>query len=241
MTGMKSDIADRLAQAIAQHAPLPVFPKALTLQEGYTLQQAVTQARTGGRIAGVKAGLTDPSIQALFGLDHALIGYLYADGALAPDCRLPHIPGRMLEVEAAVFVDEKGHPTAIAPAIEIVHLAFEVPTDMTPANLVACNLGADAFILGEPQPWTPELDTLAVTLSHDGKTVNQTDLSKALNGPAQAAAWMHGEICTRGLTAFPTDEEALYLTGACGTVVAAEPGVYEADYGVLGQLRFEIS
>jgi len=233
--------AERLAQSIRNHTPMPAFPELTSLEAGYDLQHKVTRARTRSKpIGGIKAGVTSPAIQSLFGLDHALIGALYEDRRLSSGCQLTHIPGQMIEVEAAVIVDETGNPTALAPAIEFVHLSFDVPTDMTVANLVACNLGADAYLIGDLKPWSQNLNASAVTLKRDGVIINQTRLSEALNGPVSGVKWMQEEALKRGLMTSQTNHKQIYLIGACGDVVPAEPGAYTADFDGLGQISFEI-
>lgn len=234
---MSPGFADALATAIASHAPLPAFARELTLDDAYRLQHEVTRARTGGATGGIKAGVTAPPMQSFLGIDHALIASLYADSRYENRCRIPYVEGRRLECELAIVVDGQGRPAAIAPAIEIVLVQFSRPADFSAANLLACNLGADAYIVGDPIPWDPSFNEAKVVLSRGGEVLNQAEMSDALGGPESASAWMWNEARRCG---FECSEGTLLLGGACGTVVSSEEGQYRADFGDLGAVEFEV-
>jgi len=234
---VSSDFSDALAGAISNHAVLPEFEAELSLDEAYRLQFAVAQKRARGGIGGIKAGVTAAALQAFFEIDHALIGRLYSDSRLASGCSFPHLEGRTLECEVAIIVDGEGRPKAIAPAIEIVLLRFARPADASAANLVACNLGADAYIVGNLVPWDPSFNEASVELRRGEEVLNRAALKDALGGPEQGARWIAREAKQRG---FECEDDALFLGGACGSVVSAEVGPYTADYGRLGTIEFEI-
>lgn len=227
-----------MRDAIINHQPLPKFDAPFEVDAAYAFQKALVAdiAQTGA--GGIKAGVTNAMAQQFLGLEHALLGRLYPQGQLASGCRLLHLPGRLIELEIAVWLDAKGRPTAIAPAIELVFLQFSADADMTAGNLVACNLGADQYIVGTPQPFSDAFDAQPMALSHNGQEVAATTSSAALGGPSEAAAWMAAEAARRG---FYMADETLLLTGACGQVVPAETGEYVADYGQLGTIAFTVS
>ena len=226
-----------LADAITNHQPLPKFDAVLSLDEAYALQHRLTESLCPDGRGGLKAGVTAAPAQQFFGLGHALLGSLYPQGRLQPGCTLPHLPGRMVELEIAVFLDAEGRPVGIAPALELVYVKFGDDGDFSAANLTACNLGADQFIIGDRRPWSEDVK-LTMTLSRDGSEVSVADSSEALGGPTAAAAWMWAEAAKRG---FKTGGETVLLTGACGQVVPGEAGSYHADYGQLGSISFSIS
>ena len=235
---MSLKFADELSAAITRHAPLPAFETELSLEASYRLQHEVTRVRTQGAVGGIKAGVTAPPMQSFFKLDHALIGSLYADSRYGSGCRLPYVEGRNLECEVAIVVDGEGCPKAVAPAIEIVFVRFGRPTDMSAANLVACNLGADAFIVGDFVPWDPAFNDARVELSRADESLNEAAMREALGGPGRAATWMWEEAKLRG---FECADGTLFMGGACGAVVPADVGVYRADFGRLGAVDFEIT
>ena len=233
----EDDLAIGFAEAIKAHAPLPEVAQTFDLDAAYALQHRVTAFRSPQGLGGVKLGVTNPQAQAFFGLDHALLGGLYSDAQLSDGVSIQKVAGRGLETEFAVLVDAEGQPRAIAPAIEVVFVSFSRKSDMTGPNLVAGNLGADLFVVGDFLPWdSPHADVTA-TLMRDGELVNEASMNEALGGPAAALPWVWSEMKSRG---YPVRDETLILMGACGGVVPAETGSYEADYGQMGKLRFSI-
>ncbi|MGI9345428.1 MAG: hypothetical protein ACR2PW_04100, partial [Gammaproteobacteria bacterium] len=143
-----------------------------------------------------------------------------------------------IECEVAFWCDAKGQIQAVAPAFELVFVQFSQPTDMTAANLVASNMGADLYIVGDRLPWSANLQEIAMVLRRDGVVVNDTSAAEALDGPLRAAQWMWKEAQNRQ---FVCGEQTLFLAGACGQVVPASCGCYEADFGPLGRLSLEVA
>lgn len=226
-----------IAKAISDGAPLPAIDKAYSLSEAYVLQHDVTHAVSAGCVAGIKAGVTAPAAQQFFGLDHALLGSLYAAGRVENGAAIDFVAGRMIECELAVLVDQNARPIAVAPAIEFVRVNFSRAEDLTAANLVLCNLGAERFLAGDFLPWERASEEVSVSLSRETVIVNQADMADALGGPVAAAPWMCGEAIKRG---FSVKENTLLLTGACGSAVPADKGHYVADYGAFGKIEFRI-
>ena len=130
-------------------------------------------------------------------------------------------------------MDGEGRPIACAPALELVSLNFARETDMNATNLLAANLGAEFIVLGEFQPWEKEFDDLAISLSHNGTPVNSGEVQDALGGPSLSAGLICSEARARGYDLTP---DPILMTGACGHVVPAEKGKYEADFGTLGSV-----
>lgn len=230
-------LASGIAEAILNGAPLPAINKAYSLNEAYILQHAVTRAVTATNVAGIKAGVTAPAAQEFFGLDHALLGSLYDAGQVEQNGSIDFVPGRLIECELAVLVDKNAQPISVAPAVEFVRVNFERPEDLTAANLVLSNLGAELFIVGEFLPWERAGEEISVSLWRGSDVVNQADMFEALGGPVEAAPWMCDEAIKRG---FRLNGNTLLLTGACGTAVAADKGHYVAEYGSFGKLTFEV-
>jgi 2-keto-4-pentenoate hydratase len=231
------ELISGIARAIASRTQLPSIDIELTLSEAYALQHELTKQLCPGGRGGIKAGVTAPGAQKHFGVDHGLIGSLYGDSRLGDGCRLPFTKGRMLECELAVLIDSDGTPKAIAPAIEVVLVQFARPEDMTAANLVLSNLGADGYIVGQFQAWSPPYSEVSVALRRNDEIINQAAMAESLGGPEKSVPWICQEARSRR---FAISADTLLLTGACGKVLPAEVGHYSADFGPLGQMRFEI-
>ncbi len=225
------------ARSIRAHEPLPEVSEQLELVEAYQLQHKVTALRTGDVPGGIKLGVTNPAAQGFFGLDHALLGSLYRDSRLESGATIPFLEGRALETEFAVLVDESGNPKAIAPAIEIVFVSLSRKSDMSAANLVVSNLGADLFLVGEFLPWDSPHSDVVATLRRGDEVVNEASMNDALGGPTKALPWIWEEVQKRG---YAVNGDTLIMMGACGSVVPAEQGSYQADYGAMGSLAFSV-
>ena len=233
--GAHAKFASQLAAAIAAQAEWPAFEAQLDLDEAYAMQHEVTRLHSGPNVGGIKAGVTDPTIQKFLGLDHALLGSLYGSTRHKVGSTIPYLEGRMIETEIALMIDADGRPLAIAPAIEFVRLKFSRPSDMSAPNLVVSNLGTESFIVGEFLPWNEDLEDIPMVLRQEGEIVNETNASLALGGPAPAARWMHREAIARG---FEPSEETVFLAGLCGVAVAANKADFTAEYGQLGAISF---
>ena len=88
-------------------------------------------------------------------------------------------------------------------------------------------------MLGKFQPWKREFDDLPISLSYNGVSINSGDVTDALGGPFLSAGLIFSEARARGYDLQP---DPILMTGACGQVVPAEKGKYEADFGALGSV-----
>ena len=231
------ELAPAIASAILAGAQLPTFDAAMTLDEAYGVQHDVLGLCAPEGLAGIKAGMTTPTSQSFFGVDKFLLGGICPKTVQSSGWAVPFRAGRLIECEVALRVDGEGHPIACAPALELVSLNFGRETDMNATNLLAANLGAEFIVLGEFQPWKEEFDTLAISLSHNGASVNSADAKEALGGPTLSAGLMCSEASTRGYDLTP---DLIWMTGACGRVVPGEGGKYEACFGALGSIYLEV-
>ena len=233
-----SELADNMAAAIRTGEPLPKMPAGLDLDEAYAIQKEVVAALAGGALAGLKAGMTAAAGQQQFGLTHPLIGSLYGSGRLASGAKFESAPGVSLECEIGIVIDAHGAPKTAGPVIEVPRMAFADADDRTGANLTACNIAADRYIVGAQQPLRDSYGDVQITLTRDGETVCSAPASDALGGPQAALAWMLDEARKRGLS---VAADMLLITGACGGIHPAAPGHYVADYGDLGRVEFTVT
>ena len=232
------EIVDGMAAAIRDGGTLPKMPGGLSLEDAYELQKKVVGAASGGAVAGLKAGMTAAAGQQAFGLTHPLIGSLYESGRLSSGATFPSAPGVSLECEIGIVVDGDGAPQSAGPVIEVPRMAFADEGDRNGPNLVACNIAADRYIVGEQQPLRDSYGDVQITLTRDGEEVCSAPASDALGGPQAALAWMLNEARQRGLD---IADGMLLITGACGGIHPAVPGHYVADYGDFGRIEFTVT
>lgn len=233
-----SSLVSEIAQAIREKHPLPKMPDGLTLEEGYAIQRELVETLADGPLAGIKAGMTAPGPQKLFGLTHPLVGSLYKWGRMESGASMESRPGVSLECEIGLIVDDRGNPKSAGPVIEVPYLAWSTPEDAKGSNVTAINVGADRYIVGGFSAVRNDYEELSVTLTRDGETLCEANLSDALGGPKKALAWMLEESNRRGLG---ITDGMLLITGACGGIHPAEPGFHVADYGELGTIEFTVT
>lgn len=231
-------LVDDMAAATRSGGTLPKLPAGLTLDEAYEIQKALVAAVAGDAIAGRKAGLTAPASRQQFGIDHPLLGTLFAAGRMKPGVSFPSAPGVMLECEIGVVLGRDGAPKTAGPVIEVPRMAFADGEALTGVNFVACSISADRYIAGESLPLLDSYDDIQVTLTRDGETLSSAPATDALGGPIPALQWMLSESRSRGI---PVADNMLFITGACGGIYPALPGSYRADYGALGSIEFTVT
>ena len=230
-------LAANMAAAIRAGGALPKMPAGLGMEDAYALQRQVVAA-VSSAVSGLKAGMTAPAAQQAFGLTHPVIGSLYEQGRLAPGASFASAPGVSLECEIGIVVDGDGAPKTAGPVVEVPRMAFADDADRNGGNLVACNIAADRYIVGEQQPLRDSYGDVYITLTRDGEEVCSAPASDALGGPQAALAWMLNEARARGL---PVRDGMLLITGACGGIHPALPGRYVADYGDFGRIEFTVT
>jgi 2-keto-4-pentenoate hydratase len=233
-----SALAQQIAEAIRTHQPLPAFPDGLSLADGYEVQLEVASLVAPGGFAGIKAGITSEQLQAVFGIDHALLGRLYRHGHLKSGATLPFIEKQLIECEIGITVDAEGQPVSAGLALEFAFAAFSSPTDATAPNLIAGNVAADMFLTGEQHPWRKSYDDIIIRFYRDDELINEAPITESLGGPANAVTWIVQEAKRYDIE---IPDGTLLMTGACGQVIPASPGTYRADYGDLGEVNFTIT
>src|SRR5690606_1848532 len=201
-----------LAQALATYSPLQRVPSVITAEQAYAWQPAVS--RKVGPTAGYKAGITNELIQRKLRLDQPLLGHLYRSGEQPGGAVLAHRPHAAIECELGIIVDAQAQPCWTGPAWEFGHLRFTAPAALAAANLVLCNLGADQFMLGQPQPWLSGLEALmessTIRLFRDNQLTQQACALSSMNGPEEAGEWMLDQIRNHQ---WPVTEGTLLMTG----------------------------
>ena len=232
------ELIANMAAAIDAGELLPRMPIGLRLDDAYAIQKKVVEAVSGGAVAGLKAGATAAAAQRAFGLTHPLIGSLYERGRRLPGVSFESAPNVVLECEIGIVVDGAGAPRTAGPVIEVPRLAFADEADRNGANLTACNIAADRYVVGEQLPLRACYDDIRITLTRDGERVCSASAADALGGPQAALAWMRNEARLRGLR---IADGMLLITGACGGIHPALPGRYVADYGALGRIAFTVT
>lgn len=234
---MLQKLSSQIANAIRTGSILPKFPVALTVAAAYEIQHEVIVNLGVDSIVGVKAGLTSKGSQESFGIAHPVLGRIFESGRMFSRSTFETTSGAFLECEIGVCVDASGNPISLCPVIEVPRFAFKEPADAIGPSLIASNVAADRYVVGECLEIPKSFAARTVTLIRDGEILCSANLSEPLGGPMHSFAWMLAEANAREIS---IPSEALMLTGACGGIHPALPGTYVADYGSLGNIEFEI-
>lgn len=254
---MPADGATMLIRAEYDRQLIPLLTQSypdLTVDGAYQVQKTyITMKLAGGdKIAGFKGGLTAAGVQKRFGMNAPVTGVLLESGKLtgSPVLERSRYGALMLETEVAFIIGEPIRETvpdiaSLRPKIRAVLPSIEVPdlgvTDMKllkAQDLIACNVSARQFILGqEIDPTTFDLADVRVTLYHNGAAINSGSGSDALGDQWNAALWLVNSMIEQGYAIEPGQ---VLMTGALGAMLPGKPGHYAADFGSFGRIEFEV-
>jgi 2-keto-4-pentenoate hydratase len=249
--GDRGDLVPRLLAARAAGAPLPL-PSAegpFSLEAAYLVQAKVVEdLRRGDQLIGFKAGLTTAAARARIGATEPVAGALLASGWLRDkaEVRLGRRPV-FVEVELGFVLGSRvDRPVAdveslralvrgVKPVVELPEVPFEERAPMTPADLVAANVGAARYVVGREMP-IADVDPAALdaTLSRGTETVAR---GGGGDDPWETLLWLVNRTVGNG---YAIEPGFVLLTGALHDPVPATPGSWLAWFGPLGRLGFTI-
>ncbi len=183
----------------------------------------------GATAVGWKIGFNTPAIQAHFGLDDPVVGYL-TDTGVTPDGSTVAIAGwtaPAVEVELAVRVGRDGGVAGIGPALELVDLDMPF-ADIEP--VLAANVCQRGVVFGEEVPGVDYSD-VAVTVARGGALVAE---GRPVEDPAETVAFVRRFLAEHGATLEP---EHRIIAGSMVAPVAVAPGdELRVEFGRLGVL-----
>lgn len=253
--GQPDVLAKRLLDAHEKGQPIPTFSQEtnLDMSGAYAVQSAYIRSLLAhDRIAGFKAGLTSLEAQSHMGVNRALIGVLLKSGDLS-DCptvslkkfrklivetELGFITKKPIKRSVSSIAELQSYIAQIVPVIELPDLGFEKsPIHIT--DLVAANAAAAAFIYNKDINWLgQDVNSITVSLSHNGKIVNQGQGEDAFGDQWEALRWLVNQVIANG---WSIEKGSLLITGALGEMVAGEPGVYRAQFNDEAVMTFEVT
>lgn len=225
-----------------------------SLDEAYAAQHRLVRARAAADpVAGFKVAAAAAAVQKALGVDGPLAGVVFRSGRL--EGRTPQaVPLR--DGETVVVETEIGYVTSVdlsyeiltddqaRGAVESVVPIIELPRSLPnsgPAdarNLVAANVGSDRYIVGAPVKAAAfDPDAVRVTLKRDGQVLNETSGAAVSGGQ-----WHNLRLALNALTrhGYTIPAGSVILGGALGKILPGERGGYEATFGGLGTITFEL-
>jgi 2-keto-4-pentenoate hydratase len=252
-----SQLAEILIKANNEGQEIPVlsiqYPD-LDVKTAYMVQNAYVEQRLAkNKIAGFKAGLTAEVSWKRFGLKGPVAGVLFASGKRKNNSIIDKTAFKtlMMEIEIGFVIGKsihhplkdtselKDHTWEVVPVVELPELGFTDMQKLKGPDIIAANIGAAQFIVGEKQKINNlDLDALQVTLRKDGEVINRGKGTDALAGQWEAALWLVNTMVKQGWKIEPGH---IIITGALGRMVPGRPGNYTADYESLGTITFKIN
>jgi len=228
----------------------------------YAVQSAwvADQIAAGARVVGRKIGLTNPVVQAQFGVDRPDFGVLFESMACGPATQIdsartlqPKIEAEIAFVLAEDLTGPMIEPAEVAAATAYVVAALEIVDsriagwDIGIVDTVADNGSSGLFVLGDRRQRLDGLDLAecAMTLRRvgagpdgagqsGGEVVSAGTGASILGHPLAAVAWLAAAVRDHGR---PLRAGEVVLSGSLGPMVAVAPGdAFHADITGIGQV-----
>ena len=239
----------------AQIAALPDDCKPRTLEDGYAVQDAVTD-RVGLRVIGRKIGCTALDSQRFLGVDGPFLGRMFADTSHKSGVKLSgkSFAMRGIEGEFAFRLahdfpprptpygrDEVGEGASLHAAIEIVCTRFTDWLTVGAASIIADNGAHGAFVEGPgTTDWArADLAKQCMTLTVDGKPIAEGRGEAVLGHPLDALVFAVNASAQRG---HPLKAGDIISTGTCvGFHPVGSAAHVVVDLGALGRVELQFT
>ncbi len=221
---------DRLLAAYNARRPAANPPETMTMADANCTRARFQQRLAGqaGRLAGYKAGLTNPAVQKRFNTDQPVWGALYTDMLLGNEAivkadfgtRPLYEADMLVRVKSAAINDAKTPAEVLAqvdqiiPFIELPDLIVEAPPKINGAVLSALNVGARLGVRGTPMPVPQDAAGQARLLDQlrdmdvrlvdaQGTQLGGGKGSDVLGHPLNAVVWLAQALKAQGLSLQP--------------------------------------
>jgi len=233
-------------QAYQSNSPWPMYSE--STDSAYTQQKLFIHSMDE-EIIGYKAGITSPGSQERFNLSEPVSGVLLGSMRSGSEVDTAEFRRMMLEVELGFYLTRKvTEPVQrisqiselilrIVPVVELPDLGFEDPANLGGPSIIASNVSARRFIVGEFTRQPDDLNQIEVQLSHDGSVIMQDVAGGVLGDQRRALIWLVNTVLSHGYRVLPGH---LLITGAIGQMVPGQMGHYDVSFSELGQLSFVI-
>ena len=240
-----TDLAAHLDAAVLDGetvAQLTLAHPQLDVTAAYEVQRAgiTLRAARGDHLVGMKMGLTSRAKMAQVGVHEPIYAHLTKTMRLPQPAELRCAdfghPRAEPEVAFTLAQDLSGPVTPVEAlqSVATVHAALEVIDSryrdfkFALADVVADNASSCRFVVGEGRPLASladeglALDSLAVTLSVDGRPLHEASTAAILGDPAESLAFLANMLAERGER---LRAGMIVLAGAATAAVHLLPGM----------------
>lgn len=212
----------RLADFFLKKVPAPALDPSPTLDQAMRIQAEYNGALAPafGKTVGYKAGLTNPSVQKVFGVSAPLRGTLMEKMILKSGATVeaafgarPLYEGDLILRVGSEFINTAATPMealkaidAAIPFIELPDLAYAKNVKINGPLLAAVNVAARYGVVGEPIPvqptaeWMERLKTFKCQIyDQSGKMLVEAPGSSLLDHPINVVLWIRDSLKKDGI------------------------------------------
>ena len=242
-------------EGLESDGALPRFPDAGTLEDAFSAQKRLMRELKDATVAGYKGAAITDEAQKSLGLDRPLTGVLLASGRLnaasKPVIQLASAPDTMIETEIGYVIGENiatalVNDTQARECVQSIVPVVELPRNdarrmgvgtLSAKDLVASNIGSARYIVGSPKSPPIDADAIKVSLKRDGQLLHETTGGYVTGGQWANLRQLLNQLTSHG---YVVRAGSIIICGALGGPKPGEPGKYQADYGELGSIEFEL-
>lgn len=227
---------------------------ALDVPRAYATQHLLVRRRIDGGdgISGFKSGLmsakslkdrqaSQPLVGALFRSGEAVSGSsvsLCGYRRPALEMKLGFVFNRAVRDRLPSVEALKAHVAGIIPTVELPDIAYADGKNYLALDMIAANISAARYVRAGTVPVrATDIDQLSVEIARDGARVARGLGRESLDGQWSSLLSVVNILVERGYSIAPGQ---FVLTGKIGDKVDVLPGVYRADYGLLGTVDFTV-
>jgi acetyl esterase/lipase/2-keto-4-pentenoate hydratase len=242
-------------EGLKSDGALPRFPEKGTLEDAFSAQKRLLRELKDSTVAGYKGAAITAKAQNNLGLDKPLTGALLTSGRLdaasKPVIQLASAPDTIVETEIGYVIGENiatelVNDTQARECVQSIVPVVELPRNyarrmgvskLTAKDMVASNIGSARYIVGTAKDPPLDTDAIKVSLKRDAQTLHQ-----ATGAYVKGGQWANLRLLLNQLTShgYVVRAGSIITCGALGGSKPGEPGKYQADYGELGSIEFEL-
>lgn len=239
-----ADFTSQLAEQYLKKTPVTEIDTNMTMEQAAKIQEQflVLISKEFGEPVGYKAGLTNPQVQKIFGVNQPVRGTLLKEMMLRNGAVVPANFGTvpMSEGDLLVRVKDDGingaktpeeilkHLDAVIPFIELPDMVCAKSVKFNGPVLVAINVGSRYGVVGDPIPleatpeWMARLKNFTLQVFDEKDALISEGKGTALLGdPLNAALWIKDSVNAEGKKLKKGD---LLSLGSITKMIPAKPG-----------------
>ncbi len=240
-----ADFASQLAEQYLKKTPVSEIDTNMTMEQAVKIQERFVAliSKEYGEPAGYKAGLTNPQVQKVFGVNQPVRGtmlkkMLLKNGAVVPS-NFGSVP--MSEGDLIVRVKDDGinqaktaeealrHLDAVIPFIELPDMVCAKNVKFNGPVLVAINVGTRHGVLGDPialegtKEWAERLKNFTLQVFDEkGALIGEGKGTALLGDPLSATLWIKDSLVAEGKKLKQGD---LLSLGSLTKMMPVKPGM----------------